>query len=159
MMHECTSPKAVLFLLLSIWSITDRCKWADRFGEGCNAQHQNNPLWEVWNYRAGLFRHCSSGFWFSARGRPMESVKLLDKRAERWEEVDWGCGLRLEACGWLCWFTACQSWSLLNSEDKCSQMLWPYYGKEVCCGERERSACGMNPSQPLETQVCLCPLH
>ena len=72
------------------------------------------------------------------------------REKDMWEEVGRGCGLCLEACGWLCWFTACQHWSLLNSRDECSQMPWPYYGKEVCRAHWGKKAL------PLEWALC-CP--
>lgn len=140
---------AILFLLLSIWSITDRSKWLWRvallqkyvtYSINTIQMFKAFPLVER-HFRAlapkPLF--CASGRWFrfSSRALSMEKIKLHDwgkenRERQRWEEVGQGFGPCLEACGWLCWFTACQHWSLLNSGDKCSQMLWPYYGKEVC---------------------------
>lgn len=49
-----------------------------------------------------------------------------------WEEAGPGAAaLVSRLVGRLCWFTACQRRSLFNSGDKFSQMLRPYYGKEV----------------------------
>lgn len=98
---------------------------------------------------------------FPPQAPSAEIVKVQNKRTEVGGGVGWGCVPCLEAHGWLCWFTACQCCSLWNSGDKCSQMLWPYYGKEVCwaCWWVKTLPVEWTPSQPSETEVCLCPAH
>lgn len=140
MMHECTQPWShiVSFIIHKIdyWQVQVGAK-SSTAPEKCVMHRINTiqmfkafPLAERRGQtRMALFRTPEVHLWTESNCTGEDESTERGRGGRRWAG---GCGPCLEACGWLCWFTACQRWSLLNSGDKCSQMLWPYYGKEVC---------------------------